>query len=258
MRVHVHHDGRFSLTQFISAFPEGPSCGRGGSKYPVSSGLSTVPQTKGTFRLQLICTDGSHRVLGASDESCLCWRRADCVHLLREQLACSRDLPTCKRCGRISAICEYPPPTDRKALAALRSRNASARAHREAGNSSGLPEQPKFAVDAGTWGLQQGTSSIGFGHHATSAMVRPEAYARHQHRRQSGSEDHQLPNPPLQPTLWKTTFPSSEVTAFLFEIYFSRLYHASLLFHKQKFLSDYAAGNVPDFVALSIFALGSM
>jgi hypothetical protein len=105
--------------------------------------------------------------------------------------------------------------------------------------------------------LQQGTSSIGLGHHATSAMVRPEAYAPHQHRRQSGSED-QLPNSPLQPKLRKTTFPSSEVTAFLFEIYFSRLYNASLLFHKEKFLSDYAAGSVPDFVALSMFALGSM
>ena len=31
-----------------------------------------MPQKKGAFRCQLICTDGSYRVLGASDESYLC------------------------------------------------------------------------------------------------------------------------------------------------------------------------------------------
>jgi hypothetical protein len=173
-------------------------------------------------------------------------------------LACSRELPICKRCGRIAAICEYPPPPDRKALAAIRSRNALARAQGEAGSSSGLPEQQQFPVDAGTWGLQQSTSSVGLSDHATSDTAVPEAYARHRQRSQSGSEDYRDLTPPLQPLLRKTTFPSSEVTVFLFEIYFSRIYSASLLFHKEKFLSDYTAGNVPDFVALSIFALSSM
>jgi hypothetical protein len=174
-----------------------------------------------------------------------------------QQLACSRELPICKRCGRIAAICEYPPPPDRKALAAIRSRNALARAQGEAGNSGGLPEQQQFAVDAGTWNLQQSTSSIGLGDHATSDTAGPEAYARHQQRRQSGSEDYR-DSTPLQPMLRKTTLPSSEVAVFLFEIYFSRIYSASLLFHKEKFLSDYNAGTVPDFVALSIFACSSM
>jgi hypothetical protein len=110
----------------------------------------------------------------------------------------------------------------------------------------------------GTWSLQQVASPIGFGHHATSCIAGPEAYAGHQHRRQSGSEDHQVRTHPLQTILQRTTFPSSEVAVFLFEIYFSRLYNASLLFHKEKFLSEYTAGSVPDFVTLSIFALASM
>jgi hypothetical protein len=100
--------------------------------------------------------------------------------------------------------------------------------------------------------------SAGFDPHTTSSIALPEANASRQHRRQSGSEDYEVHSPPLQAILQRTTVPSSEVAVFLFEIYFSRIYTASLLFHKKKFLSEYTAGSVPDFVALSIFALASM
>lgn len=63
---------------------------------------------------------------------------------------------------------------------------------------------------------------------------------------------------PLREGLMATTLPSLEVATFLFEIYFLRLYNATLLFHKETFLSDYAANKVPDFVSLSIFALASI
>jgi Fungal specific transcription factor domain len=45
---------------------------------------------------------------------------------------------------------------------------------------------------------------------------------------------------------------------FLIEIYFSRVYNASLLFHKPRFLYDWATNTVPDFVSLSMFALASI
>ncbi|CZR66494.1 uncharacterized protein PAC_16395 [Phialocephala subalpina] len=180
-----------------------------------------------------------------------------CRRCRKKKLGCSRDLPICKRCDRISAVCEYPPPPDRKALAALRSQNAGTRARRESESSGGLQGQQQFPIDAGTWSLQQVASSIGFGHHAISPMARPEAHALCQ-RRLSGSEDYRVATPLVQGILQRTTLPSSEVAVFLFEIYFSRLYNASLLFHKKTFLSEYAAGSIPDFVALSIFALASI
>lgn len=72
------------------------------------------------------------------------------------------------------------------------------------------------------------------------------------------SEGDQLPAQPLLTTSGVTFWPSPEVAVLLFEVYFSRLYNASLLFHKETFLSEYAANRIPDFVALSIFTLASM
>jgi hypothetical protein len=45
---------------------------------------------------------------------------------------------------------------------------------------------------------------------------------------------------------------------FLIEIYFSRVYNALLLFHKPRFLYDWATNTVPDFVSLSMFALATI
>lgn len=39
---------------------------------------------------------------------------------LQIQLRCSRELPRCARCIRLDAQCGYPPPPDRKQLAAVR------------------------------------------------------------------------------------------------------------------------------------------
>lgn len=36
------------------------------------------------------------------------------------QLRCSRELPICARCLRLNGVCDYPPPPDRKTLAAFR------------------------------------------------------------------------------------------------------------------------------------------
>lgn len=64
--------------------------------------------------------------------------------------------------------------------------------------------------------------------------------------------------PPAPPVLRQVPFPSKEIALLLIEIYFSRLYNASLLFHKQTLLSDLDSRSIPDFIFLSIFALASM
>ena len=52
--------------------------------------------------------------------------------------------------------------------------------------------------------------------------------------------------------------PSTQVALELIELFFSRHYHANLLFHKQTFISSYIAGDLPDFVLLSVFCLAAM
>lgn len=56
----------------------------------------------------------------------------------------------------------------------------------------------------------------------------------------------------------KVNLPSRDTALFLFEVYFSRLYNATLLYHKQTLLLNYTNGKTPDFVSLAIFALASM
>ena len=105
---------------------------------------------------------------------------------------------------------------------------------------------------------KQPEPSTGVDHHGIEGMVRSEASEGRQYRRKTVPDHCRTPSPPLQATLGRVTLPSSEVAIFLIEIYFSRVYNAHLIFHKKTFLSDYAANRVPDFVALSIFALASM
>lgn len=52
------------------------------------------------------------------------------------QLRCSRELPRCARCIRLDAQCGYPPPPDRKQLAATRvmKRKRAAREQRPDGS----------------------------------------------------------------------------------------------------------------------------
>ena len=58
--------------------------------------------------------------------------------------------------------------------------------------------------------------------------------------------------------LLPVTFPPEELALTLIDIYFSHQYNSTLLFHKQTLARDYLAGKVPDYVALSVFALGAM
>lgn len=59
-----------------------------------------------------------------------------------------------------------------------------------------------------------------------------------------GSED-----PPLPPRA---------IGLALLEIYFSRVYNASLLFHKRIVFQEYLGGKLPDFLVKAIFALATL
>jgi hypothetical protein len=72
------------------------------------------------------------------------------------------------------------------------------------------------------------------------------------------SEEFSVSSPRTYPLSKRATMPSPEVAMLLVEIFFTRVYNASLLFHKETFLSDFAANRVPGFVSTCMFALASM
>jgi hypothetical protein len=59
-------------------------------------------------------------------------------------------------------------------------------------------------------------------------------------------------------SLLQVAFPSKELATSLIEVFFSHMWNATLIFHKESLISDYFSGNIPNFVALSVFALGSV
>jgi hypothetical protein len=137
-------------------------------------------------------------------------------------------------------------------LAAQRLQNAKARAHRESESSPGLQDQRRLSEFADVHrGIE--TAPVQY-----NTLDRSNSIENSERASQSIHEEYQVTTPPLQTALKRTNMPSSEVAMFLIEIYFSHLYNAHLLFHKETFLADFAANRVPDFVALSIFASASM
>lgn len=52
--------------------------------------------------------------------------------------------------------------------------------------------------------------------------------------------------------------PEFEIGLMLIEVFFSRVWTASLLFDHRSFVEDYRAANLPDHVLLSVFALSSL
>ncbi|PVH73068.1 hypothetical protein DL98DRAFT_608552 [Cadophora sp. DSE1049] len=176
--------------------------------------------------------------------------RPACSRCRKQKLRCSRDIPTCKRCRNIAAICEYPQPPDRKLLASKRVQNAKARAQRESESLASSRQGWQKASDGETLDLHRPRH---FGN-----MGRRESDVSHEVRRELRPGDYRASTPPINSVLKRTTLPSPEVAVFLIDVFFSRLYNASLLFHKATFLSEYHANKVPDFVTLSIFALASI
>jgi hypothetical protein len=165
-----------------------------------------------------------------------CYQESTNASLICSSVCCSRDLLICKRCKAISAVCEYPPPPDRKRLAAQRLQNVKARVRRESDSSNGAQRRQKQPDDSELSSSHRPGPSVD-SHDATISMGRSGSDAiRHVHRA-SSSEDYRVSTPPLQATLRRTTLALPEVATFFFETYFSRLCNTSLLFHKQIFLS---------------------
>jgi hypothetical protein len=160
-------------------------------------------------------------------------------------LRCSKEIPSCKRCQDISAVCTYPAPPDRKLLAAQRAQNAKARSLRDSGNPGELRE------------YTAGKSST-VSHERSPLEHDPSRALKTSTSDTARSPREKSPFPTLPSTvLLQVLFPSKKLALALIDAYFDHVYNATLLFHRQTLASDYLAGKVPDCVALSIFALAA-
>lgn len=160
------------------------------------------------------------------------------------QLRCTRERPFCSRCQRLKAECLYPPPPNRKLIAAQRSNNStsSSNATRVTPVSDGSPQAPLLPT-VPIVKRSQGTALLntdaqddqGGNQFSDKLSVSPPDLGR---------------KPPANL--------SKEVALFLIEIYFERHYQAHLLLDKDTFVGNYLANNVSDSLAMSVFAFAAL
>lgn len=60
------------------------------------------------------------------------------------------------------------------------------------------------------------------------------------------------------PLIVGDNWPSKGVGRLLIDVFLTRIYNASLLFHRKTLLEEYESSRVPEHVSLSIFALASL
>ncbi|EPE25839.1 Zn2/Cys6 DNA-binding protein [Glarea lozoyensis ATCC 20868] len=154
-----------------------------------------------------------------------------CRRCRKQKLRCTRDSPACKRCKDLSVPCSYPPPPDRKLLANQRWQNAKARAQADAGRAVNSTEQHQLPL--------------------MSSVITTSLTPASNGQQKTGGNYSVM-------TIDETLMPPPDVADFLIELYFKHFSHSSLLFHKETFLGDFAAGRIADFVAMSVFALATV
>ncbi|EXA36739.1 hypothetical protein FOVG_12625 [Fusarium oxysporum f. sp. pisi HDV247] len=162
--------------------------------------------------------------------------RTACERCRRQKLRCSRQRPTCTRCSRFSVTCSYPELADRRRLAARRESVRAEQSRPEAAPVT--PESTELNVGtARSPSEAPRISSIGF------VDVGP---SRTEHVAQ-GSAGTNLDD-----------LPPRAIGLALLDIYFERLYNATLLFNRTQLFESYLDGSLPPYLLRSIFALSSL
>jgi hypothetical protein len=149
-----------------------------------------------------------------------------CMRCREQKLRCDRELPQCQRCLKQRTSCTYPSPPDRKRIAQRTNRakasmpSVSVRQARRSGSvslSSASPQPAKRPCLV----------------EEMPAQVQP-LHDCHQ----PGAAD----------------LPSTEVGLLLLEVYFKRIYNASMLFHKGIAFQLYMQDGIPGYLLRAIFA----
>ncbi|KAG7409319.1 hypothetical protein Forpe1208_v011525 [Fusarium oxysporum f. sp. rapae] len=164
--------------------------------------------------------------------------RTACERCRRQKLRCSRQRPTCTRCSRFSVTCTYPELADRRRLTA---RRESVRAEQTRSVSDAAPVTPESTeLDVGT------ARSPSVAPRINSFGVVDVGPPRTEHAA-SNSAGTNLDD-----------LPPRAIGLALLDIYFERLYNATLLFNRTQLFESYLDGSLPPYLLRSIFALSSL
>ena len=142
-----------------------------------------------------------------------------CFRCRDQKLKCNRELP-CSRCQKQKALCRYPTPPDRKRIAQRTSRAKAARPD----TAEHVPRLESSQTE-------------------TRPAKRPHVVIDHGDDRDDGTEEPE-----------EADLPSTEVGLLLLEIYFKRLYNATLLFHRNIAFQLYMEDKIPQYLLRAIFA----
>ncbi|KAF2814558.1 uncharacterized protein BDZ99DRAFT_515346 [Mytilinidion resinicola] len=142
-----------------------------------------------------------------------------CLRCRDQKLKCNRELPCCVRCRKQRAACSYPPPPNRKRTA---QKTSQARASLSSGVEHVHPSDSSAAAQPGK-----------------------------RQRISIDAEGHRIPN---SEDTKAAELPSTEFGTLLWEVYFNRVYNATLLFHKSIAFQLYMDDRIPDYLLRAIFA----
>ncbi|KAI9744383.1 MAG: hypothetical protein M1818_001912 [Claussenomyces sp. TS43310] len=142
-----------------------------------------------------------------------------CLRCRDQKLKCDRELPSCVRCRKQRAACRYPSPPDRKRIAQKTS-------------------QSRASLSRGVDHVHRSGSSTA----ATPGKRRRISNDTKEHCIAKSGETE------------AAELPSTEVGLLLLEVYFKRIYNATLLFHKSIAFQLYMQDGIPDYLLRAIFA----
>jgi hypothetical protein len=153
-----------------------------------------------------------------------------CLRCRDQKLRCDRELPSCERCRRQKATCTYPTPPDRKRIAQRTNRA-------KALQPVAVEEE---AVRSSLISSRSRSSPV-----AVQSTKRPRLIEETPCKARSSREFDQTHGAEL---------PSTEIGLLLLEVYFKRIYNATLLFHKSIAFQMYMQDGIPGYLLRAIFA----
>jgi len=143
-----------------------------------------------------------------------------CLRCRDQKLRCDRRLPSCTRCHKRKVVCSYPSPPDRKRIAQATNQSKASR-------SNGLQRPRQYE--------------------SSSTTAKPA-------KTQRSGNDLKENYTPTSEEAAAANLPSTEVGLLLLEVYFKRIYNATLLAHKTTGFQLYIQNELPGYFLRAAFA----
>ncbi|KAM3505608.1 hypothetical protein MY11210_007896 [Beauveria gryllotalpidicola] len=194
-------------------------------------------------------------------------------------LKCDRVRPVCARCRRLSANCAWPAPPDRRGPRGKR-KQRPLRVGARGGRDSTGPGQRPSAEPASPETLASGEAAVNERAAPQTSASQPQGPRHHPVQDAAPSDDAVgytspglVADYPVLSSLRKSTSLAGEITLesdqppplpptslglALLEIYFARIYNASVMFHKPLLFQQYIEGKVHLALLRAMFAMATL